>query len=523
MKMYQSFRLKVLLFLILIASCQPQQETDVGFFNIVKYGAVGDGKTLNTKSIQQAIDAAFEAGGGTVIIPPGKYVSGTIFLKDNVTLRVEGGATLFGSPNIEDYTEMTWGHNKDRQPYHLVMAKDAKNITIEGAGTIDGNGQSFWKEYDPSKDPQWIMAQELKVSPMMEIQDCVDVRIKDVTLTTGGGWTLHLYDSERIQVQGAKIINNVFAPNGDGIDISGCSDVTISDCIIKTCDDAICVKTMVDTKEAKRIAVTNCIIECSCAALKIGNETFRDIKQITFSNCIIYNSSRAFAVYAESAGTVEDITVNNIITDSKAPLLYNRPIHLSLYLPEPGAGGRNGDWMFKEKKQWNYEGRKPKLRNITISNFHAKTGGRILMTAGEGYMIENLTLRDVIMTYPWIEDPVPFVDDVTSSQFAPVRREAKMAKAAIVTENIKNFTLDNLIINWPETKEMPEDWQFEKKIANGTLKAFFPESTQARQAELSVIWGKNIQQGRINVPFAQASSTSMPRFKIQNSDIKNLN
>jgi len=508
------------LLLALLFSCQPKSGQKAGLYEITEFGAVGDGETVNTEAIQAAIDAAYEAGGGTVVIPNGKFVSGTVFLKDNVTLRVTAGATLFGSPNLEDYTAMTWGHNKDRQPYHLVMAKDAQNVAIEGGGTIDGNGPAFWKEYDPSQDPQWIMAQDLKVSPMVEIQNCKDVRIKDVTMLTGGGWTLHLYDSERVQVQGAKIINNVYAPNGDGIDISGCSDVTISDCIIKTCDDAICVKTMVDTKEAKRIAVTNCIIECFCAALKIGNETFRDIKQITFSNCVIYNSSRAFAVYAESAGTIEDITVNNIITDSRAPLLYNRPIHLSLYLPEPGSGSRNGDWMFKEGKQYDYEGKKPRLRNLTISNFHSKTGGRILMTAGEGYMIENLTLQNINMTYPWIEDPVPYVDEVKSSQFAPVRREAKTAKAAIVAENIQNFTLDNLIINWPETEEMPEDWQFEKKIANGTLKAFYPESTKARQAELSVLWGSNLQNAIIDVPFAAASSPETSRFQLMNSKVK---
>lgn len=495
-------------------ACQSSEQQP-GLFFAQAYGAKGDSTTLDTKAIQAAIDAAEKAGGGTVVLTPGIYSSGTLFLKNNVILRVEAGAVLKGSPRLEDYTPLTWGHNNDRQPYHLILAKDVHHVTIEGAGTIDGNGQAFWKDYDPAKDPQWILAKAEKISPMLEVQNCTDVQIKDVTLTTGGGWTVHLYDSERIQVQGAKIINNVFAPNGDGIDISGCTDVVISDCIIKTCDDAICLKTMVDTKECKRITVTNCIIECSCAALKIGNESFRDIRQVVFSNCVVYNSSRAFAVYAESAGTVEDIIVDNIVTDSKTPLLYNRPIHLSLYLPEPGAGSRNGDWMFKEGKQWDYEGRKPRLRNVTITNFHATTQGRILITAGEGYMIENLTLRNVVLTYPWIENPETRVDSIKSSQFAPVGREAKMANAAIVAENISNFYLDHVIVNWPETDTIPEDWFFVRKIANGTLTPFYDTDRRARQAEFSVLWGRNIPGAVINMPFARASDSKLSTLNVQ--------
>ena len=357
----------VLLFItcIFLFSCQPPRSA-LTVYDIRDFGAVGDSTTLNTTPIQSAIDRAFENGGGVVVVKKGVYLTGTIFIKDNVTLRVEAGARIKGSPDIKDYTEMTWGHNKDRQPYHLVMAKNANNVTIEGAGVIDGNGPAFWQDYDPTKDPQWILAKDLKVSPMMEIEGCRNVLIKDITLTTGGGWTLHLYNSDHVQVDRIKILNNLFAPNGDGIDITGCSDVTVSNCIIKTCDDAICLKTTGDSRECKRVAVANNIIECSCAALKIGNESFRDISQVTFTNNIVYGSSRGFAVYAEGGGTIEDVTVSNLVVDTKAPLIYNRPIQIMLRERRTKDGTIYGSGIYNSDKRFDDEGRQLQVKNILI-------------------------------------------------------------------------------------------------------------------------------------------------------------
>lgn len=505
-----------ILFILTFISCNHLSRNAI---NINDFGAKGDSSTLNTTAINNAINEAYEKGGGEVVVPPGIYLSGTIFMKDNVTLNILAGATILGSPDIGDYYEHTWGHNNDRQPYHLVLGLNANNIEICGGGTIDGNGQAFWKDWHPDSLPKWIMAKELKVSPMMEIEGCKDVRIKDVTLLTGGGWTLHLYNSDQVQVNRVKILNNLYSPNGDGIDISGSKDVTISDCIIKTCDDAICLKTMVDSKECKRVVVNNCVIECLCAALKIGNESFRDISQVSFTNCVIYGSSRAFAIYAESAGTVRDIIVNNIITDTKVPLLYNRPIHLSLYLPGPGAGGRTGDWMHQEKKQWDYEGREPSMENITITNFTARTEGRILVTAEEGRYIKNLVMQNITLSYPWVENPVPYVDEVTSSQFAPVKQSAKTATAAVVLENVENLALDNLVVDWPQTDSVPEEWQFKKKIANGTLKSFYPTYGKAVEVPFHAIYARGLKGGYIHAPLAKASDTWMDAFDIKKSNV----
>ncbi|NRB47185.1 MAG: right-handed parallel beta-helix repeat-containing protein [Saprospiraceae bacterium] len=527
-KSTQAWNAFICLILILLSFVLPScsntagSRSRAGQYSVLDFGAKPDSTTLNTAALQNAIDQAYADGGGIVLVPPGVYKTGTLFLKNNITLEVMAGATLLGSAHIEDYQEMSWGHNKDRQPYHLIMGLNAKNIEIRGGGTIDGNGPAFWKDYDPSKDPQWIMAKERKVSPMLEIQNCEDVRIKDVELKTGGGWTVHLYDSKQIQIQGIRLINNLFAPNGDGIDITGCEDVTISDCIIKTCDDAVCLKTTFDSKECKKITVANNVIECSCVALKVGNESFRDISQVTFTNNVIYNSSRALGIYAESAGKVEDIVFSNTIYDSKSPFIYNRPIHISL-MKRTGPSGATGNATHKPEVVLQDDGgREPVLRNIMINNFIGKTEGRILITAEPGRMIENLSLRDIQLDYPWIEDPEPNIERAKSSQFSPMNPNAKKAKAAMVVENVKNLVVENFHVNWPTTDEVPEDWRFPKRIANGTLDAFYPDYTKARQTELSAIWARNIQGGYIRAPLLQSSDSSMPTFDIKDAKLKML-
>ncbi len=299
--------------------------------------------------------------------------------------------------------------------------------------------------------------------------------------------------------------------------------MTISDCIIKTCDDAICLKSTGDSRECKRVTATNNIIECSCAALKIGNESFRDISQVTFSNTIVYGSSRAFALYAEGGGIVEDVTVSNIVCDSRAPLIHNRPIHLSLLERRDKEGNIYASGVMQSDKVYDNEGRQPQLRNIIISNFVIRTGGRILITGEPGRMIENVTLRDIHMIYPWIEDPVIHIDRSLSSQFSPQNPDAKKARAAFVAENVYNLVLDNLNISWPRTEAVPEAWQFPHRIANGTLDFFYPDYSKARQTEFSAVWGRNLQGGYIRTPLARASHDSVKGFDIKQSSIVRYN
>lgn len=480
-------------------------------YNITQYGAVGDSTTLNTKAIQQTIDAAAEAGGGTIFIPPGTWLSGTIFLKSNTTLRVSAGATLLGSPRIDDYTEMTWGHNKDRQPYHLIVAKDQENVGIEGRGTINGNGKHFWQTYETDANgnmvvPRWIMAKDLKVSPLIELTGSRNLYVRDVTIKTGGGWNLHIHDCDLVKVQGVNIINNLYSPNSDGIDITGSSDVLVSDCYIKTCDDAICLKTTPDSRSCHRVTVTNCVLETLCVGLKLGcNESFKDITDVTMSNCVVNNSSRALGLYVREGAVYERINITNIVANTNAPLIFNRPIQFMVEKrnPESPAGG---------------------IRDVSISNFTATTEGRILLTAADGGFLENITMRDVTLRYPMIEDPRPMVEGSGSGQFPKIDRhpEAMGALAAIVADNVENLHLENFRVFWPTTETTPQSWAHPERIENGSLRIHRPDYSRARQAEFSVLWGKNLKGGLIKAPSAEPSGATRKKYVLQNSDIQIL-
>lgn len=473
-------------------------------------GARGDGKTLDTRYIQKAIDEAAAKGGGKVILPaPGVYLSGTIHLRSNINLEIEAGATLLGSPDIKDYDSIRWGHNIDRQPYHLIYADSTSNCTISGKGLIDGNGMNFWQDAERNSNgsvafPRWRLAKPKKVSPLIEIYRCFNTTIREVTIKTGGGWNLHLYNSDRVNIQGINIDNDLYSPNSDGIDITGSNDVMISDCYIKTCDDAICLKTTEDSRPCHRVTVTNCIIETLCVGLKLGCvESNKDITDVTFSNCIINKSSRAIGIYVKDGAVYDRVTITNIVCNTNAPLVLNRPIQIMVngLTPQSKPGV---------------------IRNVLISNFICETEGRILLTCYKGGLIENITLRDITLRYPMIEDPRPIVAEVRSAQFPKITEhpEAVRACAAVVADNITNLVVENLNIQWPQTAATLVAWAHPERIENGSMRIHRMDYTKARQTEFSVFWGKNLKGGYLNNKLSTASASDVGKYKITNSSIE---
>jgi hypothetical protein len=237
--------------------------------------------------------------------------------------------------------------------------------------------------------------------------------------------------------------------------------------------------------------------------LKLGcNESNKDITDVTFSNCVINHSSRAVGLYVKDGGTYDRITINNIVANTKAPMIFNRPIQIMI----------NG---LTEKT-------KPgTIRNVLISNFICQTEGRILLTAYEGAVMENITLRDIKLIYPMIEDPRPMVAGARSSQWPKLAEhtEAPGALAAVVADNVRNLVVDNLQIDWPRQATPPNDWQHPERIENGSMRIHKFDYGKARQTEMSVFWGKNIKGGYLKNSMAQASDAVQKKYVLQQSDL----
>lgn len=372
-------------------------------FDPRSFGAIGDGRAKDTKPVQRAIDACTANGGGIVYLGPGIYLCGTIVLKSNVTLYLEAGATILGSGDINDY-----------QPHHLIYANGAENVGLAGPGKVDGQGAAFWVRSGRSpvaEDKQWSDAIHLDwthtpkhPSPMVEFEGCMDVRISDVFLCNAPGWTLRPYNCDRVQIRGIVIKNPVYAPNTDGIDPTGCQDVVISDCIIETGDDAICLKSeSLDGSPARlsrNIVVTNCVLTGCCNGFKFGTTTFGGFENITFSNSVIYNddvplSSRVIAgiqLSAVDGGWVDGVVISGIqMRRVRAPICLRRGTrHTDRVTPQNG------------------------MRGIVIDGLHATDAILTSSINGlPGMQIEDVRLSDIrIATMmpgkpEWVAKPVP--------------------------------------------------------------------------------------------------------------------
>lgn len=405
-------------------ACAAALATDtLPVFNVCTYGAAGNGKTLDTAAIQKTIDACNRAGGGMVYFPVGDFVSGTLFLKSKVTLHLSPGAVLRGSRRIADYN-----------PKHLIYAKGVENVAIEGWGSIDGEGDSFFdKDLKPLPRP----------SPLIEIWDSRDVRIQNVTIRKAPAWTIHPKNCDRVKILGVSIINNLRGINTDGIDPDSCRNVIIADCYIEAGDDCIVLKTTDRGGPAgpvENVAVTNCVLISAASALKLGTESHGDFRHCVFSNCVIRKSRTGIALLAKDGGTMEHIRFSNITMETQ---------------PKWGQGV---EWpIVVDIEKRTEESRLSHIRDVSFSDITLVTKGRILAEGTSDSPIEMLTLRNILMRMPGYE------------RIAGVKKMRGGAKgaakgmpdygptpAAMIFAHVKGLTVSGFQTSWDRSGDVPE-------------------------------------------------------------------
>lgn len=296
---------KIFLVLILM-NCgllSVKAQKAVAIVNVINYGAKGDGKTLDTKAIQKAIDAAAKIGNGTKILVPTshQYLIGTLVLKSNIEFFLEGNAQLLVSDKKEDYSVEG-----------AIVANDVKNLKISGTGSINGRALEFMTHYDTVKEI-W-MPKDWRPK-LFILTKCRDLEITDITIKKAPSWSLHMLGCENVLIDGVKIKNNLDVPNCDGIDPDHCRNVEIRNCEISCGDDAIVVKTTqqdIDYGLSANIWVHDCKLETQDSGVKIGTETTQDIYNVVFERCEIKTSCRGLTIQLRDEGNVYNIVFKDI-------------------------------------------------------------------------------------------------------------------------------------------------------------------------------------------------------------------
>ncbi|WP_147472774.1 glycoside hydrolase family 28 protein [Streptomyces triticirhizae] len=366
------------------------QESLHHMYNVIEYGAVGDGTTNDTAAVQAAIDACARAGGGRVVLPGGRtFRTGTVTLRSHVELHIEHGATLAGSPDFADYTvhfggvvlndgNTQWGKTPTTV---LLNAEGAENIAVTGAGTIDGAGRHF-----VLSDNGYIYTMDERRPFTVYFRDCRNVTFRDVSIVDGAVWTLRLSLCDDVLIHGIRIHNDLKTPNSDAIDLDCCRRVRISDCDIVAGDDAICLKTCLEhTREAtdeervcEDVTVTGCTITTTSSALILGVEAQTPIRNVVFSSCVIRNSARGIAVRLAEGGDIENVLFSDIVIETR-------------FFHE-GWWGR-GEPIAIMAVPW--RDRCGTIRNVRVRNVLCRSENGVLVHAQQPGAIEDIVLEGV--------------------------------------------------------------------------------------------------------------------------------
>lgn len=334
-------------------------------FNVRDFGAKGDKQSRDTAAIQAAIDACHRAGGGTVYLPAGDYLSGAIRLRSRVTLHLKAGATLWTSTDPGDYENAKQGH--------LILAEDAECIGLTGRGTIRGEGASpLGRYFGVPEFPPFRVG-------ILLFERCRNATVRDVTILYSDSWTLHFKRCETVFVDGVTILNDIRHINSDGIDPNSCRDVHISNCHIIAGDDCIVLKAT-EPYPCENVVVTNCTMETTCTALKLGTESQGDFRDIHFSNCTIRNTSVAIGFYLKDGATMERVTFSGISIE-------NLPLDYTKHAVYP---------IFMDIEKRHPDSRIGVIRDVSFDNLQIKSGAGILMQGMPESLIQNLALRNII-------------------------------------------------------------------------------------------------------------------------------
>lgn len=438
----------ILLVFIFMNIFQQNASAKDFIFNVVDYGAKGDGISLDTKAIQSAInDAGLD--GGRVVLPPGTYLSGTIFMKSNITLEITEGAVLLGSTNISDYPDTVPSFNSYNDVFltqSLIYGDKLNNVLITGSGTIDGQGSSF-------KVITKVKPERYRNRPfVIRFIECKNILIENVKMKNSAMWMQHYLACDYLTVRGIKVYNHA-NQNNDMIDIDGCRNVIVSDCFGDTDDDALTFKST-SGRINENITVTNCVLSSHVNAIKFGTETIGGFRNITISGIIIKPSEKEETIFGTSkgiggiileivdGGIMDGISISDVRMDGvQTPLFLRlgnrgRTIRENMEKPSPGI-----------------------MRNISISNVSALNAGTIGSSIHgiPGHLVENVFLSNINIAYSGggiLEDAEKILEE-KEEDYPESSMFGKLPAYGFYVRHAKNISLNNVSFTYENADLRP--------------------------------------------------------------------
>jgi len=425
-----------LFFIVALSLCA--HAADRSIYNIEDYGAHGDGIASSTKQIQKTIDAAAAAGGGTVLVPPGKFVTGTIWLRSNINFCISPGATLLGSQDMEEFPlwQSHWeGPNVKPRRAPLIAGEDLENVSLTGRGTIDARGEMWWKlQRKAPKDTEVLR-------PLMfRLVNSRNVLVEGLTFRNSPMWTITPLACEDVTINNIIIQNPADSPNTDGINPDSCRNVHISGCHIDVGDDCVTIKSgkeddgRKELRACENITITNCTMLHGHGGVVFGSEMSGSVRNVTISNCVFIGTDRGLRFKARRGrgGVIENISASNIIMDGVLC-----PIVVNLFYA-PGAGESK---KFAEATSQPVTEATPKFAHLRFSNIMARN---VKLAAGYLVGLPEMPLEDVCC-----DNVSVFMDPKSKTAGRPDMSPgiASIARGGFIANRVDGLTIRNVQIH----------------------------------------------------------------------------
>ena len=392
--------------------------TQGGEFNVRDHGAAGDGRTSDTAALQAAVDACVRAGGGTVRLPKGDYLSGTVRLGTGVRLQIDEGATLLQSRRPEDHPRVRG----------LLVAEKAERLSLAGPGTIRGIGDGDLGRRADRRDAKMPDFR----AGILRFEECKDVTVRNLKILLSDTWTLHFRFCENVTVEDVTIRNHYFHTNSDGIDPVSCRKVRIARCDISAGDDCIVCKTE-DGRPCEDVRVEDCRLESIATAIKLGTESPGDFRDMEFTRCSIRNSTLGIGLFLKDGGTMERIRFSKIEIETYTPRGETNVEH-SMFP------------VFMDIERRHKDSKAGRIRDVTLEDITVRSGCGILIQGMPESPIENLTVRGIDFT---VRDPQDFSrrrKHIGGRRTLANQRDTEFARLPgwFVAAHIKGLAVDGL-------------------------------------------------------------------------------